>query len=115
MPAPKINLKFEARTTFRKDFVRKVGKPPAPMDLTGYTVEGAILDDWEGSTLLPMTVGNGRIAVVALQGRVDMLLSAADLDVAWRFAVYNIKLTAPSGDVTRLARGYITVQPYAAP
>ena len=115
MPAPKINLRLERNTSFRKSFTRKVGKPPQAMNLTEFTVEAGIYSEWEGTLLLFMTPANGRLMITPLAGRTDMILSAADMTVEWQFGVYDIKATSPLGEVIRISRGYVSVQPYGVP
>lgn len=84
-----------------------------PVDLTDYTARMQVRESSESSVvLLELTTENGGLDVEP-HGSVTLLLTEAQTTaaVAWGAAVYDIELVSPSGDVTRLCKGPVTVDP----
>lgn len=82
-----------------------------PMDLTEWSIRGQVraqvsasevLHEWD-TTLGTITVGVGSFTV-----DLDAATSSA---FEWRSAVYDIEGTSPTGKVTRLTQGNVSVSP----
>ncbi len=86
---------------------------PVAVDLTDYTA--AMTVGYGGcctSTLFTLTTENGGIAINGDLGRITLTaIAAATATYAPGPYLYRLDLTAPSGVVTRLLEGIITVSP----
>lgn len=83
------------------------------VDLTGYTARMQMRTA-VGATdvLVDLTTENSGITLDAATGEITLSMSATDTAaLAWRQAVYDLELVAPSGFVTRLAEGSVQVTP----
>lgn len=99
--------------TFLNEYVWKSGKPPAPLDITNYTIRMQIrvhvssknvLVNLDNDTLGGITISdalNGRFAVRIEADKTD--------DIQIPQSVYDIEAEAPDGTVTRLVEGRVTV------
>jgi hypothetical protein len=113
----KLNLHLYQGTDFRKSFFSRTPQGVVN-DLTGYQARAVIQSSYEpdeGEILLDMTTANARLVIVPAEGRINMVLSAADLNVAWRFGFWDLKVTAPEGVVDRFRYGYVTLRPKSTP
>jgi hypothetical protein len=82
----------------------------APHDLTGYTARMAIKDRVGGTVLLTLTTENGGITVDDAEKLIELFISDDETAlVAWADAVYDLEVVAPSGDVTCLFTGPVSV------
>jgi hypothetical protein len=102
----KVNLIIDQGSTFETT-VNMTDSNGDLVDLTGYTGAGQIRKHYTSSNSVNFTVSLG-----ASEGTITLGLSAnatANL-VSGRY-VYDIELTDPSGDVTRVFEGIVTVTP----
>jgi hypothetical protein len=85
-----------------------------PHDLTGYTarmkVKGKI---GETDHYLEWTTENGCIEINASAKSIKLILDAEDSAeiIAWKKGVYDLELVSPTGFVTALFKGTVTVTP----
>ena len=81
-----------------------------PMDLTGYTARMAIKDKIGGTVLLSLTTENGGIAIDNVAKTITLTIAAADSDdFAWVRGVYDLEMVSPTGVVTALITGKVSV------
>ena len=81
-----------------------------PMDLTGYTARLAVKDKIGGTVLLSLTTENGGIAIDNVAKTITLTIAAAATeDFAWSRGVYELEMVSPTGVVTALLIGKISV------
>lgn len=106
MGAARYTIRIEQGATWRTTLTL------ADTDLTGYTARmQARADITETDTLLDLSTGSG-ISIDGPAGQITLELAdeqTAALD--WTEGVYDLEIVAPSGDVTRLLKGPILVDP----
>jgi hypothetical protein len=103
-----LDLAIYTGVTFTKEFIWKVGTPPEPVDLTGYTADMKIVD-LDGSLLIELSTSNGRITLGGVAGTIDLLITATDTkNLIAKTYVYDLLLTS-GAVVTGLLRGSVTV------
>lgn len=84
------------------------------LDLTGYTAEMQIRRDYDKPPVLSASTALGNIVITPLSGLVQVFFSPSDTTPI-RFSgesmdtVYAVELFAPSGAVTRILEGTITI------
>lgn len=62
------------------------------------------------SVLLSLTTENSRIVLGGAAGTVDLFISDVDTaGITWTAGVWDLEIAHPSGDVTRLAEGSVSV------
>ncbi len=85
----------------------------APIDLTGCTARMQVRADVESPlVLIELSTLNGRIVLGGAAGTVDLGIAATDTAaMAWTSGVWDLEITHPGGDVSRLAEGSISVSP----
>lgn len=115
MTAPaKLKLTVYQGATFRRR-LRWTGPKPTltPIDLTGCTARLQVRSDRKSAVVLvELSTSNGGIALGDAAGTVDLYLSAeATAAFAWAAGVWDLEITHPGGDVTRLAQGSVSVSP----
>lgn len=82
----------------------------APQDLTGYTARCAIKDKIGGTVLKSLTTENGGIAIDQTKKTITLSLSATETAaLTWKAGVYELELVSPTGVVTKLYTGKVTV------
>lgn len=82
-----------------------------PVDLAGFTARMSIKDKVEGTVLLSLTTTNGRIAIDNTAKTITLTISATDTAaIDWTEGVYDLEMIDPSGVVTPLLSGIITIQ-----
>lgn len=108
MKPGKIDLDIYQGATFRKRLVWKLGS--TIVDLTGYTAKLQIRQAIESaSTLVELTTENGGIGITGAEGRIDLLIEAADTAaLSFATAVYDLELINGT-EVTRLCQGKVTL------
>jgi hypothetical protein len=113
MPALNADLLIEQGADFRFSFVVKTGRPPQPMDLSGYSAKMQLRSDVRsGTALLDLSSPNDGISIVAAEGRLDFFVPAAlTRGLDFPKAVYDVLLISDSGDVIRLAQGSCKLSP----
>ena len=81
-----------------------------PKDLTDYSARMSIKDKVGGTELLSLTTANARIAIDEAGYSIELVLSEADTAaIDWKKAVYDLELVSPTGVVSCLLRGNISV------
>lgn len=112
MAAAPYDITIEQGATWRTTLTVK-DATGTTVDLTGYTARMQIRPSVESTTVLLElnTTGSG-ITVTGPAGQIALLITAtATTGINWTGAVYDLELTAPSGDVTRLLQGRVTLSP----
>lgn len=110
--AAKQNFTIEQGATFKKRMIWR-NKNGRPIDLTGYTAKMQLRTAASSSTsILDLLTSNSRITIDGTHGIIDLLVSATDTAaLSVMTAVYDLILTSPTGTVTRLLEGKITITP----
>ena len=82
-----------------------------PVDLTGYTAEMDIKDKVGGTVLFTLSTGtDARIVIDSAAKTITMNISAADTTlITWSRGVYDLEMYAPSGAVTTIFSGNVSV------
>ena len=85
-----------------------------PVDLTGYTAEMEIKDRVGGTVLMTLSSGSpdNRIVVDDVNNTISLTIAAEDTasDVlAWTKGVWDLEMTSPTGQVTTLFSGNVSV------
>ena len=111
----KLKFTIYQGATFRKRLTWKAGTPAAPVDLTGCTARMQVRSEVESETpLLSLTTENDRITLGGAAGTVDLYVSDEDTaEITWDGGVYDLEIEHPSGEVTRLAEGSVSVSPHS--
>ncbi len=115
MAAGTYNFAFEQGTTINVPvaYNQRLGGSLVPYDVTGWAARMQIRQTLHASAVLhSFTTENGGIEVDGPAGTFTIKASAAATS-AWTFTsgVYDLEIVAPSGAVTRLLRGMVTVSP----
>ncbi len=81
------------------------------VNITGYTARMQVRQTVPATTiLLSATTENGKLVIDGSNGKVTILLSAADTTaITWLTGVYDLELISGSGVVTRLLEGSVSV------
>jgi hypothetical protein len=119
MPAAVADYTIEQGATWEQD-VWWEDSDGNPIDLTGYTARmqaRAALPDV--GTLVDLTTANGGIVLTPAEGKLTLIMTAAQTAALnWpsgRHApgsgVYQLELESPTGFVTRLLKGTLTLDP----
>jgi hypothetical protein len=114
MKPAKVNIIIYQGSTFQKFFTWKTGDPALPVDLTGYIIRSQFRSKLTSEeALIEFTTLNGKILIVdAPGGHFVLTLSASETTaIEFKSAVYDIEVESPSGYVTRLIEGTVTVSP----
>lgn len=83
-----------------------------PHDLTGYTARMAIKTKVGGTVLLSLTTENGGIALNDSAKTITLSITAtATAALTWTSGVYDLELISPTGVVTSLMTGSVSVKP----
>ncbi len=84
-----------------------------PVDLTGCAARMQIRSEVESPTvLLELSTTNGRIALGGAAGTATLTLDAATTAALdWDSGVWDLEITHPGGDVSRMAEGTASVSP----
>lgn len=84
-----------------------------PQDLDGYIARMKVKDKPGGEEYLELTTENGAIALDNVGKEIKLTLTPAvtELITSWKKAVYDLELESPTGIVTALFEGAITVSP----
>lgn len=109
MPAAKLNLVIEQGATFTHQLQLRNGPDIySPIkDLTGYTARIQLRSDINSpDVILELTTANGRIEINPLEGKILLKLNAAETAVLeFSKAVYDMEVSSPTGEVTRVVQG----------
>lgn len=108
----KLKLTIYQGATFRK---RLTWKAPngTPIDLTGCSARMQVRNEVGSDVvLIGLSTVNGRITLGGVAGTIDLWIADEDTTlIAWESGVFDLEITHPGGDVTRLAQGSISVSP----
>lgn len=81
-----------------------------PVSLVGYTARMAIKDKVGGTVLLTLTTENSGIALDSTKHTITLTISAAaTAALTWKSGKYDLELISPTGVVTALLSGAVTV------
>ena len=105
MVASTYNITIEQGATFAKDIVL-TDADGVVEDLTDYTARMQIRENkTDTSFLIELTTENGRITITPVEGRIDLVITAADTtDLSFDNAVYDLEIVN-NGVVRRLLEG----------
>lgn len=107
MGAARYTIRIEQGATWRPVFTLR------DTNLTGYTARMQIRADINATdVLLELSTANGKISIDGPAGQIKPVLT--DVETAaltWISGVYDLELIAPSGDVQRLLKGPVEVDP----
>jgi hypothetical protein len=110
MTAAAYDFVIEQGSTLDKAFVWK-DSAGAVINLSGYTARMQIRQTVSSSTvLLELTTLNNRIIITPGEGKVRLLVAAADTAaITWQRGKYDLELMSSTGTVTRLLYGDVEV------
>lgn len=81
-----------------------------PVDLTGYDAHLIVKDKIGGTVLFEMNIENNRILLDPALHTITLTASANDLSAqTWTKGIYELELDSPTGIVTKLMSGTVTV------
>jgi hypothetical protein len=111
MPAGKHDIIIEQGATFRRVITWK-DSAGVPINLTGYTAKMQVRERVGSSTVvLECSTANTRITLGGSAGTITIVAQdeVTVLLTAMPKAVYDLELTSPGGEVTRLLRGSVEI------
>lgn len=110
MTAAAYDFVIEQGATLDKTFVWK-DSTGTVINLSGYTARMQIRQTVGSSTiLLELTTLNNRIIITPGQGKIQLLVAAADTGaITWQRGKYDLELVSSTGVVTRLLYGDVEV------
>jgi len=83
-----------------------------PHDLAGYTARLAVKNKAGGTVQLSLTTENAGIVIDASAKTIKLFQSATDTAaMTWKSGVYDLELVSPTGVVTALLTGSVSVTP----
>jgi hypothetical protein len=107
--AGQLNLTVEQGAAFRHTLYW-LDADRRPVDLTGYSARMHVRrSERDPATLLELTTENGRIAFAEGAAIVLTLPSEVTAAITWGRARYDLVLTGPDGEATRLVEGFVNV------
>lgn len=119
MSVGRKDLDAQQGATFRKSF--RWTAAGVPVDLSGWTAAFTVRTGFgaAGEPLLDLTTTNGGVTLGGAAGTIDVAATKTQMDLTGvpnsgafppvLTAVYNLTLTAPGGDVTRLLEGRFVI------
>jgi hypothetical protein len=110
MAAASYDFEIEQGSTLLKPIVWK-DSTGTPVNLIGYSAKMQVRQSANADeVLLEMSTSNGKISITPQTGTINLIFSATSTAaINWKRGKYDLELTSPSGDVTRLIEGAITV------
>lgn len=113
MAAFKLNIKLDQGATNRKLVTWKTGDPALPVDLTGCTATAQLRSTVTSTEVLgTLSTALGTIILGGNTGTVELIFKPElTIGVSWRSAVYDMEITFPNTDITRLLEGAIALSP----
>jgi hypothetical protein len=120
MTAGQYDLVIEQGATFQQVLYWSSNtSPPVPMNITGYTAKMQIRSVIGASTaLMTLTTGsagagpvyNSGIILGTTNGQITIYITATDtLAISWVTGVYDLDLVSPTGFITRVVQGNVSV------
>lgn len=80
------------------------------IDLTGFTATMEILEEWEGTVALTLSIGSGLTVTTPTNGIIDIEITDEQTDVlSVKVYKYILNIESAGGKITRLIDGSITV------
>lgn len=81
-----------------------------PVGMSGYTARMSIKDKRGGTELLRLDTTSARIVIDNTAKTITLTVSAADTeDITWTKGVYDLEMVSPTGVVTPIMTGVVTV------
>jgi hypothetical protein len=110
MTAAAYDFVIEQGATLDKTFVWK-NNAGVVINLSGYTARMQIRQTVSSSTvLLELTTLNNRIIITPAEGKIQLLVAAADTGaITWQRGKYDLELMSSTGTVIRLLYGDVEV------
>jgi hypothetical protein len=110
MTAAAYDFVIEQGSTLDKAFVWK-DSTGTVINLSGYTARMQIRQTVSSTTvLLELTTLNNRIIITPSEGKIRLLVAAADTGaITWQRGKYDLELVSSTGTVTRLLYGDVEV------
>ena len=107
MGAARYSIRIEQGATWRTVLTL------TDTDLTGYTARMQVRASTQATAvLLELTTEDGRITIDGPVGKITLVITDDDTTgLAWCTGVYDLEITSPGGETTRLLRGRATVSP----
>jgi hypothetical protein len=111
MAAAKYDLLIEQGATWLRTLTLR-DSDNALVNLTGYSARMSVRQKIESTTtLLDLTVANGRVALGGAAGTIILTLTAIETAaLSFALAVYDIEMVSGAGVVTRLMNGRIALE-----
>jgi len=109
---PKAHLVINQGATFRHRFTWLDVKG-RPIDIAGFTARMQIRESIDASAvLLDLSTANGAISLAGAAGTVQLYISeTVTANQTWSKSVYDLLMTAQSGEVYRMVEGTVTLSP----
>lgn len=89
------------------------GSPAAPVDLTGWSAHMQVRPsnaDADGEVYVDLSSTGGGIILGGTAGTIELIITAVDTAVlSFNVAAYDLKMTDPEGQITRLLQGSVTL------
>lgn len=104
----RYNINVYTGTTFSLAPVWKINGTPVNLD--SYTADMQVRAATDTSIIVELNTSNGRIVIAPSLGQVTLNLTAAETTaLAAGNYIYDLNLTAPGGDVTKILSGNFAV------
>lgn len=104
----------ERGATFYKKFNWSTESAPdtyIPVDLTGFTAKMKIKTDFGGTEITELNTANSKIVLGGVLGDIELKLTSNEtLALPAGNYRYDLELTSPTAEVTRLIEGYFEVK-----
>ncbi len=107
-PVAKLDLCLYRSDNFSHQITWVDSTTGVPIDLTGYTAKMEARRKVGGTILMAATETSG-LVLGGVAGTIDILLTPAQTNVAFRDNVYDLEATSPASVVTTLTQGDFTV------
>jgi hypothetical protein len=109
----KLKFTIYQGATFRKRLRWSSKATGTPIDLTGCTARMQVRAEiTSADILLELTTENGGITLGGAAGTIDLYVSdEATGAFTWDGGVWDLEIVHPSGEVTRLCQGSVSVSP----
>ena len=110
MTAGSLDITIEQGSDYFNELVWKDSNENI-VTLTGYSAKMEIRSKYGSiDVLLELSTVNGRITISELDGQIILQIPSAVTElITWTTGVYDLELTGPTGIVTRLLQGKVTV------